>query len=169
MKRILALAGVVLLAGCASFNGSSLVPGVSTAAQAEALMGPPAQQLSLPNGDRALYFSRLPYGRAVFVVTVGPDGVMKSIEQRLTRQNLAKVVAGTWTKKEVRELFGPPAPGDSVRFARLQREIWSYRYYPDHERRIIYVQFSDDGVVREVMDMIDPEDEMKRDGRNDWN
>ena len=164
MKRILALAGGVLLAGCATYDGGSLVPGVSTAAQAEALMGPSAQQLSLPNGDRAIYFSRLPYGRAVFVVTVGPDGVMKSIEQRLTRENLAKIVASAWTKKEVRDLFGPP--GESVRYARLQREVWSYRYYPDHQRRIIHVQFSDDAVVREVMDMIDPEDEIKRDGRD---
>ena len=153
MKRILVLASGALLAGCASFNGSSLVPGASTAAQAEALMGPPAQQLSLPNGDTAIYFSRLPQGRAMYVVTVGPDGVMKSIEQRLTPQNLTRLVPGTWTSKEVRELFGPP--GNSVRFARQQREVWSYRYYPDYERRIIHVQFSDDGVVREVLDMND--------------
>ncbi len=164
MKRIPALVCGLLIAGCATYNGSSLVQGVSTAAQAEALMGPSEQQLSLPNGDRALYFSRLPYGRVVYVVTVGPDGVMKSIEQRLTLQNLAKLVSGTSTKKEVRELFGPP--GESVYFARQQREVWSYRYYPDHERRIIYVQFSDDGVVREVQDMIDPEEEMKHIGQD---
>ena len=163
MKRILVLVSGALLAGCASFNGSSLVPGASTAAQAEALMGPPAQQLSLPNGDMAIYFSRLPQGRAMYVVTVGPDGIMKSIEQRLTQENLAKLIPGTWTRKEVRELFGPP--GDSVRFARLQREVWSYKYFGGHQQRIIYVQFSDDGVVREVMDMIDPADEMKRTGQ----
>ena len=163
MKRMLALLSGVLLTGCASFNGSSLVPGISTAAQAEALMGPPAQQVSLANGDSAIYFSRQPLGRNVYVVTVGPDGVMKSIEQRLTQQNLAKIVPQTWTQKEVRELFGPPA--NTVHFDRQQREVWSYRYYPDHERRVIYVQFSDDGVVREVMDMIDPHEEMKHNGR----
>ena len=163
MKRILALACGALAAGCASFNGGNLVPGSSTAAQAEALMGPPAQQVSLPNGDTAIFFSRLPNGRAVYVVTVGPDRVMKSIEQRLTRANVAKLIPGTWTKKEVRELFGPP--GDSVRYARLQREVWSYKFFGDSQRRIIYVQFSDDGVVREVMDMIDPADEMKRTGQ----
>ena len=80
MKRIIATLLMAVLAGCASFNGGSLVPGQSTGADAEKLMGAPAQTLKLVNGDTALYFSRLPLGRAMYVVTVGPDGVMKSIE-----------------------------------------------------------------------------------------
>lgn len=164
MKPMIALAGAALLAGCVSWSGS-LVPGKSTAAEAERLMGRPAQRVALPNGDTALYFSRLPYGRAMFVVTVGPDGVMKSIEQRLERANIAKIVAGTWTKKEVSELFGPP--GDTGRLPRQQREWWEYRFFSDHQRRVLWVQYSDDGVVREVMDMIDPEDEKNRDGKAD--
>lgn len=165
MKRIIALACTALLAGCASYGGDSLVPGKSTGAEAEALMGRPAQRLSLPNGDSALYFSRLPYGRAMFVVTVGSDGIVKSREQRLVRENIAKIVAGTWTKKEVGELFGPP--GSSGRFARQQRDWWEYKYFSDHERRVIWVQYSGDGVVREVLDMIDPEDEKNRNGQRD--
>ena len=159
----LPLAAALAIGGCASFNGAGLLPGKSTEAEVVALMGEPSQRGSLSDGDSAIYFSRLPYGRNVYVVTVGPDGVMKSIEQRLTLQNLAKIAPQAWTRKEVRELFGPP--GQSVRFDRLQREVWTYRYHPHNERRIIHVQFSDDGVVREVLDMIDPEDEMKRNGR----
>ncbi len=164
MQRILALAGAALIAGCASFSGSSLVPGKSTAAEVEQLMGRPAQRVALPNGDSALYFSRQPYGRAVFVVTVGRDGVMRSIEQRMERQNVAKIVPNVWTKKEVAELFGPP--GDRGRLPRQQREWWEYRYFYDYQRRVIWVQYSDDGVVREVLDMIDPEDEKRRDGKD---
>src|SRR5258706_10771612 len=108
MKRIIATALMAVLAGCASFSGSDLVPGKSTGAEAETRMGPAAQNLKLANGDRALYFSRLPYGRAMYVVTVGPDGVMKSIEQRMTYASFAKVVTNTSTKKEVSELLGPP-------------------------------------------------------------
>jgi hypothetical protein len=167
MKRIwiLSLAGAALTAGCVSFNGASLVPGKSTAAEVEQLMGRPSQRVTLPNGDSALYFSRLPYGRAVFVVTVGRDGVMKSIEQRLERANIAKIVPNLWTKKEVAELFGPP--GDRGRLPRQQREWWEYRFFSDYQRRVLWVQYSDDGVVREVMDMIDPEDEKNRDGQFD--
>jgi hypothetical protein len=166
MKRIVATLLTAVLAGCASFNGSGLVPGKSTGAEAEKLMGTPAQTLKLVNGDTALYFSRLPFGRAMYVVTVGPDGVMKSIEQRMNYATFAKVVANTSTKKEVAELLGPP--GRTGRFDRQKREWWEYRYQLMPDFRVVWVQFSDDGVVREVFDMLDPEEERKKDGQSGW-
>jgi len=162
MKRILAIALTAILAGCATFSGKELVPGKSTGADAEMAMGPPAQTLKLLNGDSALYFSRLPYGRAMYVVTVGQDGVMKSIEQRMTYASFAKVVANSWTKKEVSELLGPP--GKQGRFDRQQRDWWEYRYLLSPDYRVVWVQFSDDGVVREMYDMLDPEEERRKDG-----
>jgi hypothetical protein len=162
MKSTLALFLTLLLAGCASFNGSGLVPGKSTAADAETLLGKPGQSLKLVNGDSALYFSRLPYGRAMYVVTVGPDGVMKSIDQRMEWANFAKVMANTWTKKEVSELLGPP--GKQGRFDRQQRDWWEYRYLLSPDYRVVWIQFSDDGVVREMYDMLDPDEERKKDG-----
>ena len=143
---------MVLLAGCAAFSGPSLVPGKSTAADAEARLGEPAQRLKLANGDNALYFSRLPYGRAMYVVTVGSDGVMKSIEQRMNQATFARVVPNAWTKKEVNELLGPP--GKEGRLERQQRDWWEYRY-ANLGPRIFFVQFSDDGVVREMVDVAD--------------
>ena len=162
MKSTLALLLALLLAGCASFNGGGLVPGKSTAADAETLLGMPGQSLKLVNGDGALYFSRLPYGRAMYVVTVGPDGVMKSIDQRMEWANFAKVVANTWTKKEVNELLGPP--GKQGRFDRQQRDWWEYRYRLSPDYRVVWIQFSNDGVVREMYDMLDPDEERKKDG-----
>ncbi len=158
MNKAVSCAVVIaaLLAGCASFDGRGLVPGKSTAAEVEALMGAPAGRLSLPDGGAALYFSRLPEGRAMFVVTIGSGGVMKSIEQRLTRQNVARIAAGVSTEKEVRELLGPP--GLAGRLALQPRAWWEYKMRADYEKRIVWVQFSDDGVVREVLDMLDPEE-----------
>jgi len=160
MKRIIATVCIAGLAGCVSYGEPALVPGKSTAAEAEARLGAPAQQLKLANGDSALYFSRLPYGRAMYVVTVGPDGVMKSIEQRMQPATFARVVANVSTKQQVSELLGPPAKVG--RLERQQREWWEYRYaygYP----RILYVQFSDDGVVREMVDVAD--DDQRNFGR----
>ena len=162
MKSTLSLFLALLLAGCASFNGGGLVPGKSTAADAETLLGMPGQSLKLVNGDSALYFSRLPYGRAMYVVTVGPDGVMKSIDQRMEWANFAKVVANTWTKKDVSELLGPP--GKQGRFDRQQRDWWEYRYRLSPDYRVVWIQFSNDGVVREMYDMLDPDEERKKDG-----
>jgi outer membrane protein assembly factor BamE (lipoprotein component of BamABCDE complex) len=148
------LAGLALLAGCASFSGSSLVPGKSTRAEVEATMGRPADVLSRPNGDTLLYYSRLPFGREMYVATVGPDGVLRGIEQRLTRQNIARVAAGAQAK-EVRELLGPPFR--AVRMERMQRDVWEYPWREIEDRRILWVQFSNDGQVREVIEMHDYE------------
>ena len=162
MKTILALVVALLLAGCASFNGSKLVPGKSTAAEAEEVMGRASQRLQLANGDSALYFSRLPYGRTMYVVTAGADGVMKSIEQRMQYAYFARLVANSSTKTQVGELLGPP--GKAGRFDRQKRDWWEYRYRQDMDYRVVWVQFSDDGVVREVYDMLDPDEERKKDG-----
>jgi len=152
-----ALVAAMLAAACASFDGRALVAGKSTAAEVEAQMGPPTERISLPNGDSVLYFSRQPAGRAMYAATIGPDGVMKSVEQRITRQNMAKILVGIWTKKEVRELLGPPALAGRLELK--PREWWEYKFreYPDYEYRVLWVQFSEDGVVREVLDMRDPE------------
>ena len=163
MKPTLIALLTLLLAGCATFNGKDLMPGKSTGAEAETIMGAADQRVKLANGDSALYFSRLPYGRAMYVVTVGPDGVMKSLEQRMQNATFAKVVPNAWTKKEVSELLGPP--GRQGRFDRHQRDWWEYRYLLAPDYRVVWVQFSDDGVVREMLDMLDPEEERKKDGK----
>jgi hypothetical protein len=146
------LAGLALLAGCASFSGSSLVPGKSTRAEVEGTMGRPAEVLSRPNGDTLLYYSRLPYGREMYVATVGSDGVLRGIEQRLTRQNISRLAAGAQTT-EVRELLGPPFR--MVHMSRMQRDVWEYQWHEVEDKRILWVQFAGDGVVREVIEMHD--------------
>jgi len=162
MKLILAVVLAAMLAGCASFNGSQLAAGKSTGADAEKLMGAPDQTLKLVNGDTALYFSRLPMGRAMYVVTVGPDGVMKSIEQRMEYKTFAKVVPNASTKKDVSELLGPP--GRQGRFDRQKLDWWEYRYRLMPDYHVVWVQFSDDGVVREMIDTLDPDEERRKDG-----
>ena len=142
-----------LVAGCASFDGSGLVLGKSTESEVRVLMGTPSQTLELPGGQKALYFSRLPEGRMMFVATIDSDGILCTFDQRLTRQNIAWLVAGTSTKKDVLGHFGPP--GDVGRYPRLEREWWEYKYFDYQDRRILTVQFSDDGIVREALDMRD--------------
>ena len=152
--RAAALAlSALLAAGCASFDGSSLVPGRSTRAEVLQVMGPASDEIAAEDGGALLYFSRLPTGRRNFVARLDKDGVLQSIEQRLTRESLSKLVSGTTTTKDVRALLGPPAR--TTRMERQARDAWEYEYYYYQERRVVWVQFSDDGVVQEVLDMID--------------
>jgi hypothetical protein len=153
MRIIAALAVAFLLAACASFDGRGLVPGKSTAGDVEALMGTPADRVTRPNGDTLLYYSRLPEGRATYVATIGPDGVLRGIEQRLNYESIGKIVPHATTAKEVRELLGPPYRITSM--DRLKRDVWEYPWRNAEDRRMLWVQVSGDGIVREVIEMHD--------------
>jgi len=145
---VTACLAAALLSGCASYNGSGLVAGRATAAGAEALMGKPAERMEKPGGGSVLYYPRGPAGRETFAVTVGADGKVQSVEQRLTDANMAKLVNGTSTTRDVRELFGPPSR--TTHYARLERDVWEYPMDPRWNPFLLTVQFSADGIVREV-------------------
>jgi hypothetical protein len=142
-----------LISGCASYSGSSLVAGKSTAAEVEALMGQPAERVEKPDGGSVLYYPRGPAGRETYAVVLGADGKVQAVEQRLTDANIAKVVLGTTTAREVRELFGPPST--TTRLPRLQRDVWEYPMDDRVMPYVLLVQFSADGIVREAFKMKD--------------
>jgi hypothetical protein len=154
LKAVLAaFASALLLVACASYDGRGLVPGKSTEAEVVGLMGQPAQTLKGPGGGKLLYFSRLPLGRDIYKATIGADGVLRSLEQTLTRPNISKIAVNSTTTDQVSELLGPPY--------RITREpfkpwnVWEYPWRLVDERRILWVSFSDDGVVRDVIEMHD--------------
>jgi hypothetical protein len=144
----------VFLAGCASYNGAGLIPGKSTTAEIQATMGAPDERHSV-GGETVWWYPRGPMGFHTYAVRVGSDGVLKAIEQRLTVENVTHIVANTWTKKEVRELFGPPFMVSTL--PRLEREVWEYQLLEVDFKWKLWVQFSPDGVVREVLKMRHPD------------
>jgi hypothetical protein len=162
MRALLVLGTFLVLAGCASFSGWGLNTG-STATDVERVMGTPVERRQV-GGETWLYFPRQPYGRKVFVARLGADGRLIAIEQRLTDENLAKIVPNATRAEQVRELLGPPY--SAMRIARMDRNIWTW-----HMRRFgdpgipaaLSVQMSPDGVVREVY-LIDESDSDRRDG-----
>ena len=160
MMRALGFLAAMLAAGCAAFDGRTLTPGSSTAQEVASLMGAPALELKRPDGERLLYFERYLTGPAMFVARIGADGVLRSIEQRLVYPNIHAVKDGM-RAAEVRELLGPPF--SVSRLPRLQFDVWEYPWrHAVRELRVLWVHFSDDGVVRRVVeihdDKRDPED-----------
>ncbi len=158
MRSILVLALAALLAGCASIDGRGLVPGQSTASDVEALMGAPAEKHVHPDGETVYYYPQLPYGRATYAARIGPDGRLIAVEQRLTDENIAKVVKGQTRAEEVRDLLGPPY--QPYRFERMNRDIWTYPMLVagSPNPKWLLVQMSpDDGIVREVYVIDDPD------------
>ena len=66
MRPLALLLAALALAGCASFEGASLVPGRSSAAEVEAAMGPAADKLTTAGGETVYYYPRLPWGYATY-------------------------------------------------------------------------------------------------------
>ena len=151
--RVAACLAAGLLSGCASYSGSSLVAGRSTATEVEALMGKPAERIDKPGGGSVFYYPRGPAAGETYAVSIGADGKVVSVEQRLTDANIAKLVRGTTTAREVRELFGPPPT--MTRLPRLERDVWEYPMDNIAMPYLLLVQFSADGIVREVFKMKD--------------
>lgn len=148
--KLFAALVVCLLAGCASFDGRGLVAGQSTAKDVEALMGVPTERIQLPDGDTAWYYARQPSGRMMYAVRISPDGVMRSREQLLTEQNIANLTRAVTTREQARVIVGPP--WQVARFERQAREVWEYYMWNvEVEEYYLYLQFSYDGILREVM------------------
>ena len=144
MKKI-SLSLAFLLGACAS--GPGLVPGQSTAADIEAKH--PAEK-RVVGGETVYYFPDLPWGYRSYAARVGGDGKLIAVEQRLTEENIAKVVSGKSTATEVRDLLGPPF--EPVHVERMQRDMWTYpmRILGSPTPKWFIVQLSLDGVVRET-------------------
>ncbi|MBK5105146.1 MAG: hypothetical protein JJE42_12935 [Burkholderiales bacterium] len=116
-------------------------------------MGKPAERVEKPGGGSVLYYPRGPYGRETYAVSIGADGKVQAVEQRLTDANIGKLVLGTTTAREVRELFGPPAV--TTRLPRLQRDVWEYPMDTVTNPYVLYVQLSSDDIVREAFKIKD--------------
>jgi hypothetical protein len=154
MRTLLLAALAAALCACASYSGRGLVSGQATMQDVERVMGPAADQRPAPGGDTVRYYSRLPYGREIYAARFGPDGKLKSIEQRLTEQNFAKLVPGTTRAADVRDLLGPPNRVDQL--PRMEREAWTYQVNGFTTDKLLFVQLSRDGIVREVIVIDDP-------------
>ena len=142
----------LFIAGCASFDGRGLVAGQSREAEVVATMGMPAQTLERPGG-RLLYFSRLPYGREIYKASIDPDGALRGLEPTLTPANIRGLALDQATRDQARELLGPPYRITRAPFKPL--EVWEYPWRIMEDRRILWLSFSDDGVMRERIEMHD--------------
>ncbi|MGQ0511412.1 MAG: outer membrane protein assembly factor BamE domain-containing protein [Betaproteobacteria bacterium] len=152
MKRsfVVLVAAAALASGCVSYSGRGLVSGQSDAKEVEALMGQPAERITLAGGDSVWFYPQNPNGLHTFAARLNPQGILQQVDQRLTVQNLAKLVPGQSTAAQVREILGPP--WQVAHMARQQRDVWQYRMEDNvMVRHDLYVQFSADGLVREVL------------------
>lgn len=141
------LVALLALAACDYFATRELEPGVSTAEDVRARFGTPGMEWRNDDGSVTWEYSRQPEGTQCYMVTIGPDGVMRSIEQVLNESGFARIQRGM-TGNEVRRILGKPATRQYFELAR--DTVWSWRIEPpspSSERTYFTVHFNADGRV----------------------
>jgi hypothetical protein len=149
-RAAIAAAGLLVLAGCASYDGRGLKPGTATAADVRHAMGEPATMCPLADGGQNWVYPRGPAGLETFDVRLDKDGILRDLRNVLDDAGFARVQAGKSNRNDILCLFGPPY---LETYFKARRElVWEYRFqdawrYPSR----YYVLFNDGGIVTSAM------------------
>ena len=144
-----ALLAIAVLAGCASPR--SFAPG-SSIVDVRAGVGAPTDIRFDRNGDELWEYASGPSGYETYIVRFSGDGKVKDVTQALTDDQLMKVVPGTMTKADVRNLLGRPTD-ESFTFAGT---VWSWRFKREGvSPGWLTVRFNPDNTVMERIAIID--------------
>ena len=127
----------LLAAGC-----TTLVPGTSREVDVTSYFGKPTEERKLADGGRELEFPRSPLGYENWRVTLGPDGVVRNVEQLLDEPHFKQLKPGM-TMDEVKHVLG--RPGDYAKYPNLSEEVLSWRYMEFSVRMFFNAHFDGAG------------------------
>lgn len=148
-KGLLLCCVVMFLNACASYSGSTLVPGQSSQADVRNLMGAPAT-IHAGRGEswsESWEYPRGPFGRDTYMLRFSTSGVLLQIEQVLSLASISKVRIGETDREGVRRLLGRPA---LVTPYGKDGELWDYAALSSDgmRRRVrLGVVFGSDGLA----------------------
>ncbi len=125
---LLALLQLALLSSCASYSGYGLKPGVSSLDDVERVMGQPAMRWQNPDKSSQLAYPRSPAGLHTYMVFIGTDGKLRSMDNVLEPKVFARIRQGA-TKEEVLRTLGPP--GWTTYDANRDTLEWEWRFCND--------------------------------------
>jgi hypothetical protein len=157
MKSLLASLAIVLVAGCASYSGAGLKPGVDSEARVRAVMGEPAMKLANADGTALWAYPRGPQGYDTFMARIASSGQLVSIDQVLDAKHFNAIVPGLG-KEEVLRIIGPPRLEQP--FPRQDELAWDYRFMDEWGYSSIFsVMFDAQGRVKHKFSAREPKDD----------
>ncbi len=143
------LAVILLLPGCASFDGRTLKPGVAGEADVRRLMGAPAAVWPDADGGKLLSYPRGPMGLQTYMVRIDSGDRLASINQVLDEAYFNRVQRGM-SKEDISRLLGPPR--EMTVFQRRNETAWDYRFRDIWGYVSIFsVIFGADGTVKSTV------------------
>ena len=147
MKRLLsALALLLGIAGCDYFALQDLKPGVSTDLEVRERLGRPTLEWRNADGSVTWEYPKGPQGTDTYMVTIGPDRILRVVDQVLTEANYARIEKGM-DGDQVRRILGKP--GQITTYPHKPETVWDWHIagsLPSEEAHF-HVHFSPDGKV----------------------
>ena len=162
MKGFQWLAGVAtaivaaLLPACDIVNLPAIKPGITHATEVRERLGEPGAQYPNPDGSVTWEYDRQPAGTHCYMITIGANQIVQSVDQVLTEANYARAREGM-RRDEVRRLYG--RPGSIAQFDNLGEEIWEWRIegMPPMEETYFMVHFDQrTGLLKKTSKRIAP-------------
>lgn len=136
------------LSGCDYFAARTLEAGISTETDVRKLMGKPELVWAEEDGTRVLEYPRGPNGTETYMVTIGPDGKYRAMENVLTKARFEQIRPGM-DRDAVRRMLGKPT--DIEFFTLSKEEVWSFRHIGEmSDQDMFNVHFDMGGVVRRL-------------------
>lgn len=142
------------LAACDADKFSKLRPGVTTAEEVRQIMGKPDLEWRDPDGSRVWEYPRTPEGMVNYMVVIGPNNLLREVQQVLTEDNFRQIVPGM-SKDEVRRVLGRPA---HQRYFPMKKEtVWDWKTKTEPGMDWFFnVHFNQDGAVTRTSSNFEP-------------
>ena len=157
-STLVLLLSIAALAGCA--GPRSMVPGQSTVVEMRAKVGTPTDIRFDRNGDELWEYATGPMGYETHLVRIGTDGKVKEVTQILTEDQMLKLVPGTMTKADARNLLGRPSDQTFT----ASGTVWSWRFMKfGVQPGFLTVRFNPDNTVMDRIVILDPSGGMRAD------
>jgi hypothetical protein len=157
MRSALAALGLVaLLSACATPDRDTrLQPGVSREEHVVAVYGQPRRIWPEADGGRTLEYSSQPMGQHCYLVRLGADGRLVSVEDGLSPAARARIEPGM-TPEQVSRQLGQER--SRVFFRNSGEDVWDWTVQPDQSGYGLRfnVHFKDGRVVRTSHSMVFP-------------
>jgi hypothetical protein len=130
-----------------------MVPGQSTIVEMRARVGTPTDIRFDRNGDELWEYATGPMGYETHLVRIGTDGKVKEVTQILTEDQMLKLVPGTMTKADARNLLGRPSDQTFT----ASGTVWSWRFMKfGVQPGYLTVRFNPDNTVMDRIVILDP-------------
>lgn len=126
---LMGVIAIIALQACDLIAMRELKPGVSTVTDVRDWFGPPGQEWRNDDGSTVLEYSRQPEGTECFMITIGSDGILRSIDQVLVEANFARI-RNDMSSDEVRRILGKPASRKT--FDLKPETVWEWRIGQDN-------------------------------------